>query len=246
MNCLNQKCRASKSRVTKSFDDTGTVKRWRSCAKCGAKWTTDERPNPISLTLADTGQDRPKRQHLLPPMATNGQESTGNNQGRVDLEQSGERSAHAGGDLGGGPSSGSSPDPVRNPGPVPSDPKLDRGLRDDRARDPYRFNHLATNTPAFLSVYNRYPNKMGKNVASQVFRELAETYPGGEASLAAAILAAFDRGMLKRRPYYDEERGVRFCPALERFLEKRLWEDEVPGDDDHNPPASGRRVSEYG
>lgn len=139
------------------------------------------------------------------------------------------------GGAGGGLSSGlSGPDPVRADPAVVSDPVRggDQGAEGARARDPasHRFNHLATNTEAFLRVYHRYPNKVGKNVASQVFRELAETTEGGELALSAAILAAFGKGMLKKRPYHDEKEGVRFCPALERFLERRLWEDEIPED----------------
>jgi hypothetical protein len=84
---------------------------------------------------------------------------------------------------------------------------------------------------------------VGKNVASQIFRELADAYPGGEDALSAAIAGAFDLGMLQRRPYHDEKEGYRFCPALERFLERRLWEDEVAV----APAAPGeKKLPEYG
>lgn len=150
-------------------------------------------------------------------------------------------STNSGGGVGGGLSS--DPGPDRDPVPIhpvisDPDPVKDRGQEADRARGPaaapqaptYRFNLLATNTQAFLRVYHRYPNKVGKSTASQVFHELAGAYEGGEAALSVAILDAFARGMLKRRPYHDDKEGVRFCPALERFLERRLWEDEIPSD----------------
>lgn len=98
-------------------------------------------------------------------------------------------------------------------------------------------------TPAFLAVYDRYPSKVGKNAASQIFRELAETYPGGGNALSEAILSAFDRGMLRSRPYCrDEKDGVRYCPGLARFLGGRLWEDEIPESDQSN----GRKAVPYG
>lgn len=250
MNCLNQKCRSPKSRVTKSFDDTGTVKRWRSCAKCGARWTTDERPNPSSLTLPESDQGKAKPQRLLSPMGTNGQAVGGTNQDPAGSEHQGERSAHQGGVGGGSPSFGSGQDPGRKSPSSPSDPVSDSDQGVDRAREPpatgYRvtgFNHLGTTTPAFLRVYNAYPNKVGKNVASQIFREMSETYPDGEVGLSQAILAAFARGMLKVRPYHDDKDGVRFCPALERFLERRLWEDEVSPHDGSTKP--GKKDLDY-
>src|SRR6185437_10603201 len=55
-------------------------------------------------------------------------------------------------------------------------------------RPPRPFAHVGAATPAFLSVFDRYPRKDAKAEAAQSFQELAADYPGGEDALAAAIL----------------------------------------------------------
>ena len=86
----------------------------------------------------------------------------------------------------------------------------------------YRPAHVGAVTPAFLSVYEAYPNPDGKQAAAQVWQDIAADYPGGEAALASAILAQFEAGFLRRKPY--NEPG--FIKALEGFLRERRWEDD--------------------
>jgi hypothetical protein len=96
---------------------------------------------------------------------------------------------------------------------------------------------LAACTPAFLSVYDRYPRKEGKQPAAQAFQEIAEHYHGGEVALANAVLLAFDAGMLRRAPYSGPNKTR---PMLDRFLTERRWEDAVsaPDDADFDRPRS--------
>jgi hypothetical protein len=96
-------------------------------------------------------------------------------------------------------------------------------------RAPYRPAVLGAATPAFLRIYDRYPKKIGKQPAAQVFQELAADYPGGQEALSAAILAAFDAGMLARHPYSGEDSKR---PALERVLAERRWEDDQSAPDE--------------
>lgn len=100
---------------------------------------------------------------------------------------------------------------------------------------------VAAVTPAFLAVYDAYPNRTGKQESAQVFAELAEDYPGGEKALSAAILAAFAGGMLKRHPYSSPDPAYR--TSLEKFLKGRRWEDAPPSVVDVAKPAFAR--SEY-
>ena len=65
--------------------------------------------------------------------------------------------------------------------------------------------------------------------SAQIFAELADEYPGGEAALSAAILAAFDAGMLKRHPYHGPN-ATR--PCLDAVLANRRWEDPPSAPDD--------------
>jgi hypothetical protein len=90
-------------------------------------------------------------------------------------------------------------------------------------RPPLRAPRLGTITPAFLSVFEPYTNQARRIPASQVFLELAEDYPGGEAGLAAAIQAEYAKGLLKRHPYSSPE--ARYRPSFEKFLAERQWED---------------------
>lgn len=90
-------------------------------------------------------------------------------------------------------------------------------------------------TLPFLSVYDRYPNKHRKLEAAAVWQQLAADEPGGEDALAAAILAAFDGGMLRRHPY----RGTAaHRPKLETVLAERLWEEPESAPDDPIPVAT--------
>lgn len=91
---------------------------------------------------------------------------------------------------------------------------------------------LGTLTPAFLAVFERYPRQDKRMEASQVFAELADGYAGGEDALSAAILAAFEAGMLARHPY----RGPNATrPCLDRVLAERRWEDPLSAPDDAVP-----------
>jgi hypothetical protein len=81
----------------------------------------------------------------------------------------------------------------------------------------------------FLAVFDRYPRKDKRMEASQIFAELADDYAGGEAALSAAILAAFDGGMLKRHPYHGPN-ATR--PCLDAVLANRRWEDPASAPDD--------------
>lgn len=101
------------------------------------------------------------------------------------------------------------------------------GPRHERARV-----FLGACTPDFLAVYDRYPRKEGKQDAAQVFQEVAEAYPGGEAALSAAILAAFDAGMLSRAPYHGPNKTR---PMLDKVLANRRWEDPPSAPDDVEP-----------
>lgn len=99
-------------------------------------------------------------------------------------------------------------------------------------------------TIPFLAVYDRYPNKDSKNAAADAFQVVAESYPGGEASLRDAILAWFDSGALKRHPYSGEPR---FRPKLEKVVVERRWEDDqsVPNDDASTAAKSGPHYPKF-
>lgn len=90
-------------------------------------------------------------------------------------------------------------------------------------------------TPAFLSVFEPYPRQDGKQPAAQAFQEIADEYPGGEAALAASILAAYGRGFLKRHPYAGPN-ATR--PMFDKVLAERRWEDPASAPD--NEPAAVR------
>lgn len=92
-------------------------------------------------------------------------------------------------------------------------------------RAPRRIAAVGAATLAFLSCFDRYPRGDGKQNAAQVWQELAECHPGGEAALARVILARFDAGMLKRHPYDGDPR---YRPTFETFLSQRRWEDPDP------------------
>jgi hypothetical protein len=105
---------------------------------------------------------------------------------------------------------------------------------------PPRIRHpiarVGTLTPAFLAVFERYPRGDKRMEASQIFAELADEYPGGEAALSVAILAAFDAGMLKRHPYHGPN-ATR--PCFDTVLAERRWEDPPSAPDDA-PSTAGR------
>jgi hypothetical protein len=109
-------------------------------------------------------------------------------------------------------------DPERARPPLPVAPLL------GAFRAPRRPIHLGAATPAFLAVYERYPNGAGKMAAAQVFQDVAAEVQGGEQALTAAILAAFDGGLLSRHPY---DGPARYVKALEHFLAERRWEDRT-------------------
>lgn len=95
--------------------------------------------------------------------------------------------------------------------------------------------YVGAATVAFLSVYDRYPNKLGKMDAAQTWQDMAAVHVGGEEALAAAILARFDAGLLRRHPY---DGPVRYVAKLENFLAGRMWEDaDQPRDVDRPAPA---------
>ncbi len=142
--------------------------------------------------------------------------------------------------------------PVSDPDPVPEDPPPSAPARDPsttddgpaseasgtpapaefamlRSRPPQRPYPLGAKTLAFKAVFERYPRKDAENRAAGAFQEIAHEYPGGEDALSQAILAAFDRGILKRAPYFgpNDKR-----PYLETFLAERRWEDPASAPDD--------------
>jgi len=88
---------------------------------------------------------------------------------------------------------------------------------------------LGAKTTAFKAVYERYPRKDAENRAAAAFQEAAAEYPGGEAALSAAILAAFEGGMLKRHPYSgpNDKR-----PYLETVIAEWRWRDAPSAPDD--------------
>jgi len=94
--------------------------------------------------------------------------------------------------------------------------------------------YLAAKTAAFLDVFHRYPRKDKKEVAAQIWSELAETHPGGEPALREAILKRFDGGMLDRAPYRgpNDKR-----PCFDTFLAERRWEDPESAPDDETAPT---------
>lgn len=95
---------------------------------------------------------------------------------------------------------------------------------------------LGAKTLAFKAVYDRYPRKDAENRAAAAFQEAAAGYPGGETALSAAILAAFDAGMLKRHPYNgpNDKR-----PYLETVIAEWRWRDAPSAPDDERPSATG-------
>lgn len=101
---------------------------------------------------------------------------------------------------------------------------------------PRRLAQVGAVSLLFLGCYERYPNTFRKLQAAQTWQELAETYPGGEAALAAAIGKTFDAGLLKRRPYNGDH-----CPKFETLLAERLWEEAPPKE-----PEAERRPGETG
>ncbi len=142
----------------------------------------------------------------------------------------------------------------------PNDPNLDpsvlslsslRGSESDQTRSngsanlgPFRERPrvaaVGACTPAFLAVFDRYPRKDAKQDAAQVFQELAEDYPGGQDALSAAILAAFDAGMLKRHPYNGPNHTR---PFLDKVLARRRWEDPESAPDGLVSGSEPRRRS---
>lgn len=115
------------------------------------------------------------------------------------------------------------------------DPQTHARSNDNARLTPYHERprvFLAACTPAFLAVFDRYPRKDAKQEAAQVFQELAADYPGGETALSAAIVAAFDAGMLDRHPYRGENRTR---PFLDKVLAARRWEDPPSAPDDAEP-----------
>lgn len=94
------------------------------------------------------------------------------------------------------------------------------------------FAHVGAATPAFLAVFDRYPRKDAKQEAASAFQELAASYEGGEAALSAAILSAFDAGMLARAPYAGRNDKR---PFLWRVIANRRWEDPSSKPDDQPP-----------
>lgn len=101
----------------------------------------------------------------------------------------------------------------------------------------HRTARIGTLTPAFLDLFERYPRRDKRMEASQIFAELAEAFPGGEAALAAAISAAFAAGMLNRHPYRGPNETR---PCFDRFLAERRWEDPVSAPDDVEPPKPSK------
>lgn len=124
-----------------------------------------------------------------------------------------------------------------SPGSLPPDQTRSNSSADGPAFLPPPIRHrtarIGTLTPAFLDVFERYPRRDKRMESSQVFAELADTFPGGEVGLASAIGAAFARGMLNHHPY----RGPNDTrPCFDRFLAERRWEDPVSAPDDIEPP----------
>jgi hypothetical protein len=96
---------------------------------------------------------------------------------------------------------------------------------------------VGTKTAAFAAVYDRYPNKDGKNAAADAFQAVAESYPGGENALRDVILAWFETGVLNRHPYGGGTEP-RFRPKLEKVIGERRWEDARSAPADVAPPRA--------
>lgn len=101
------------------------------------------------------------------------------------------------------------------------------GLSPSRA--PRQIAHVGAATLLFLSCFDRYPRKDGKQAAAQVWQTIAGGCSGGEAELAQAIHARFDDGILTRHPYSGPN-ATR--PFFETFLAERRWEDPDSAPDD--------------
>lgn len=99
---------------------------------------------------------------------------------------------------------------------------------------------LGAKTTAFKAVYDRYPRKDAENRAAAAFQEASASYPGGEAALSTAILAAFDQGMLKRHPYNgpNDKR-----PYLETVIAEWRWRDAPSAPDDHPSAVQPARAT---
>jgi hypothetical protein len=93
---------------------------------------------------------------------------------------------------------------------------------------------VGVKTEAFKAVFERYPRKDGEMKAAVVFADLAASTPGGEVALAKEILAAFDRGMLKRHPYAGPN-ATR--PMLETILAEYRWRDPPSAPDNEPTPV---------
>lgn len=135
MNC--PACGIDGSSVLKSIDNGPDVQRRRAC-QCGARWTTDEMYRKGTLATI-SGQERPLKASVGPPLASNQPPVAPNGRGGV----------------GGGVSSGldSGPDPI--PTSVPS--------RQSGARA--RVKAPPTYTPEFLAFWAAYPKKKHKGTA---------------------------------------------------------------------------------
>lgn len=219
MNCQNQKCRATGSRVTKSFSDAAVVKRWRACPKCGSKWTTDERPNANSLTLP-AGQERPPPQRLLSPMATNGQVST-------DSDQKNGKGGHSGGDLRGGSDPGSGSGPDRRSENTGVDPKI--WTTSDWCRK-YGI--------AWTGKYQKFYGSASDPKACSLLGELLERLPRGEVLEAQAIAGTMFRRFLASEKPSVVEASHPFAFFVTDFGSLRL--DPGPAE------TGGRKLPEYG
>jgi hypothetical protein len=101
-----------------------------------------------------------------------------------------------------------------------------QGLRSEppegKPRIPRKQVHLGAVTPAFLRVYELYPNSSGKQRAAQEFQDAAPLY-GGEEALSRLLSGILSNGFLKQHPYNGE---MRFIPTLARVIGERMFEEK--------------------
>lgn len=158
MNC--PACGVDGSSVLKSIDNGPDVQRRRAC-QCGARWTTDEMYRKGTLATI-SGQERPLKASVGPPLASNQPPVAPNGRGGV----------------GGGVSSGldSGPDPI--PLSVPSQQSGARA----RVSNTY--------SPAFEAFWAATWKAGAKGDAQKAWREQGQPTADGSAPAIAAYLAA--------------------------------------------------------
>lgn len=201
------------SRIARTLDTGTEVTRIHECLSvdCDSVWTTDQKLRAGSLRR----NRRAIRRH--------GQATNGISDGTAPPSAVANPSAstNGAGGVGGALSSGSDLGLQTGSGPsLGSDPGESRARSLAPYVAPRRLAQVGAVSLAFLRCYERYPNTFRKLQAAQTWQELAETFPGGENALADAICAAFDAGMLKRKPYNGNA-----VPKFETVLAERLWEE---------------------